>query len=79
MLHQPSNYATPKQMHITNYFRGTKTFSVVKINSLTLECDNRKIAKQLSTFNSSRRYTKIFLDELLDILHKDESFVFKRY
>ena len=71
-------------MHITkkkHYFSGTKTFSVIQNNSLPLECinkiNNRKNAKQISTFDFSTLYTKIPHDKLLDILHKVVDVVFK--
>ena len=72
-------------MHITkkkkHYFSGAKTFSVIQNNSLPLECinkiNNRKNAKQISTFDFSTLYTKIPHDKLLDILHKVVDVVFK--
>ena len=70
-------------MHITKkkHFSGTKTFWVIQNNSLPLEyinkINNRKNAKQISTFDFSTLYTKIPYNKLLVILYKVVDFVFK--
>ena len=63
------------------YFSGAKTFWVIQNNSLPLQCinkiNNRKNAKQISTFNFSTLYTEIPYYKLFDILYKVLAFVFR--
>ena len=74
-------YSQIDAYHKKNYFSGTKTFWVIQNNSFPFECINkineRKNAKQISTFDFSTRYAKIPHDKLLDILYRVVDCVFK--
>ena len=63
------------------HFIGTKTFWVIKNNSLPLECISKinktKNVKQISIFDFSTLYTKILNHKLLNSLYKIVDFVFE--